>query len=292
MKLWNTVRKVEKETKAVKAFDLDDPKVVFEMKREEMLKLIGKQEEYRTQRKFYTKEDKQIIMRYVQRFNPKPDPKDPKAKVYKPPVEQYVRDMAVMVDHIFSYEFKTLELDSKKGKTGDKSQKKKEGGGEKPASAAPGQSATPEGQDDRAILLKPIYRESPDYPPQDLESCKTWWDVVVFRFNGELASVSFVIERQEETLRHEPEIQRAWLQLALNDYRTEFLRVYDHLTFFDREVLQIKELYNQESYLFANSTSLLNIKEKYLNKFDMVTPNSPLLRRYAKYLFDNFQERF
>ena len=66
----------------------------------------------------------------------------------------------------------------------------------------------------------------------------------MFRFNGVLASVSFVIERQEETLRYEPEIQRAWLQLALNDYRTEFLRVYDHLNFFDREVLEIKELYN------------------------------------------------
>lgn len=197
-----------------------------------------------------------------------------------------------MMDHIFSYEFKTLELDNKKAKTGEKSQKKKEGGGEKPASTAAGQSTTPEGQNDKAMLLKPIYRESPNYPPKDLESCKTWWDVVVYRFNGELASVSFVIERQEETLRHEPEIQRAWLQLALNDYRTEFLRVYDHLTFFDREMLQIKELYNQESYLFANSTSLLNIKEKYLNNFDMVTPNSPLLRRYAKYLFDNFQERF
>lgn len=48
MKLWSTVRKVEKETKAVKAFDLEDPKVVFEMKRDEMLKLIEKQEEYRT----------------------------------------------------------------------------------------------------------------------------------------------------------------------------------------------------------------------------------------------------
>ena len=53
-----------------------------------------------------------------------------------------------------------------------------------------------------------------------------------------------MIERQEETLRYEPEIQRAWLQLALNDYRTEFLGVYDHLNFFDREVLEIKELYN------------------------------------------------
>lgn len=65
MKLWNTVRKVEAESKAIKAFDMEDPKVVFEMKREEMLALIHKQEEYRLQRKFYTKEDKQIIMRYV-----------------------------------------------------------------------------------------------------------------------------------------------------------------------------------------------------------------------------------
>ena len=104
----------------------------------------------------------------------------------------------------------------------------------------------------------PIYREQEDFPPKDLASCQTWWDVVVFRFNGELASVSFVVERQEETLKFEPAIQRAWLQIALSDYRTEFVRVYDCLNCFDvtAENRNIKELYNKESYIFANNTSL------------------------------------
>lgn len=135
----------------------------------------------------------------------------------------------------------------------------------------------------------PIYREQEGFPPKDLASCQTWWDVVVYRFNGELASVSFVVERQEETLKFEPAIQRAWLQIALSDYRTELVRVYDCLNCFDgsRENRNIKELYNQESYIFADSRSLLNIKEKYLNKFDLVTPDSALLRRYVKYLFES-----
>ena len=38
------------------------------------------------------------------------DPKQPKAKLYKPPVEEYAKDMAVMLDHIFAYEFKTTDM--------------------------------------------------------------------------------------------------------------------------------------------------------------------------------------
>lgn len=38
------------------------------------------------------------------------DPKQPKQKLYKPPVEEYAKDMAVMLDHIFSYEFKTTDM--------------------------------------------------------------------------------------------------------------------------------------------------------------------------------------
>ena len=30
--------------------------------------------------------------------------------MHKPPVEEYVNDMATMIDHIFSYEFKTHNL--------------------------------------------------------------------------------------------------------------------------------------------------------------------------------------
>jgi hypothetical protein len=47
------------------ALDLSDPKVLFERKRAGMLKLIAKQDRYREQRRFYTKDDKQDIMRYV-----------------------------------------------------------------------------------------------------------------------------------------------------------------------------------------------------------------------------------
>ena len=46
-------------------------------------------------------------MRYVARFEPKADGKRP---LYKPPVEEYARDMAVLLDHIFSYEFKTMDM--------------------------------------------------------------------------------------------------------------------------------------------------------------------------------------
>ena len=138
----------------------------------------------------------------------------------------------------------------------------------------------------------PLYREQEDFPPKDLASCQTWWDVVVYRFNGELASISFVVERQEETLKFEPAIQRAWLRIALSDYRTELARVYDCLNNFDgsRESRSIKELYNQESYIFADAKSLANIKANYLDKYDLVTPDSQLLRRYVKYLFQGSAE--
>ena len=55
-------------------------------------------------------------MRYVARFEPKVDRKQPKRPLYKPPVEEYARDMAVLLDHIFSYEFKTMDMgEPKKG---------------------------------------------------------------------------------------------------------------------------------------------------------------------------------
>lgn len=66
MKLWNAaVGTVRQPGKEAGALDLSDPKVLFERKRAEMLKLIDKQDRYRAQRRFYTKEDKQTIMRYV-----------------------------------------------------------------------------------------------------------------------------------------------------------------------------------------------------------------------------------
>jgi hypothetical protein len=85
----------------------------------------------------------------------------------------------------------------------------------------------------------------------------------------------------------------AWLKIALNDYSTEFVRVYDYLFNLGKENSKhIKELYDEKSYVFENYSSLINIKDKYLSKYDLVTPHTPLVKRYTKFLFDNYEERF
>lgn len=90
-------------------------------------------------------------------------------------------------------------------------------------------------------------------------------------------------------MKYELQIEIAWLKLALNEYLTEFKRVYDCIFNFEpKEDKKIKELYGAESYVFLNSDSLSNIKEKYLNKFDLTMPENPIVKRYAKFLFDNF----
>lgn len=98
----------------------------------------------------------------------------------------------------------------------------------------------------------PIYR---DKMPQSLDQCKRWFDVVVFMFYNKLASVNFVIDRQEEVLRFSPEefyqIQRAWLFIAISDYQTEFLKIYDNFNNFDMGNSRIRELYNKESYFLV-----------------------------------------
>jgi len=48
-------------------------------------------------------------MRYVQRFNQQSG--DPQYKAFNPPVEEYVHDVSIMLDHILSYEFRTQNLD-------------------------------------------------------------------------------------------------------------------------------------------------------------------------------------
>lgn len=115
-----------------------------------------------------------------------------------------------------------------------------------------------------------MYRDFPGFPVETLNDCQTWWDVVVFRFLNELASVTFVVENQEEISGYDLQIQRAWVKIALSDYKTEFQKVYDYITFLDGENPAVKELYNTHSYMFENQTSLVNIKEKYLNKFDLL----------------------
>jgi len=158
-----------------------------------MIELFNKQEGMRKKRRFYTLEEKQIIMRYVQRLNPKQD--DPNIEVYKPPIELYISDMALMMNHIFSYEFKTATL-------------KKEPGEKKPAVENPydvTQNMTFQELVTYKIHKTKLYRSMPNFPPKSLDECETWFDVAVYKFRGDdgLASINFVIERQEETLPHE-----------------------------------------------------------------------------------------
>lgn len=48
-------------------------------------------------------------MQHVRRFEAKVDAKT-KQEPYKPPVEEFAKDMAIILDHIFSYEFKTDKM--------------------------------------------------------------------------------------------------------------------------------------------------------------------------------------
>ena len=73
-----------------------------------MIDLIYKAPKMRKARKFYTVEQKQTIMRHIQRF--KPVSKDPLITLYSPDVEDFTKDLALMMDFIFTYEFKTLNI--------------------------------------------------------------------------------------------------------------------------------------------------------------------------------------
>lgn len=85
--------------------------------------------------------------------------KDPKIVLYSPEVEDFTKDIALMMDFIFTYEFKTLNIHLEKN-TLDKS--------EITTSILPSQSQVPqnpylveaEGEVDFLKLFKtPIYRE-------------------------------------------------------------------------------------------------------------------------------------
>ena len=52
-----------------------------------------------------------------------------------------------------------------------------------------------------------------------------------------------MVEAQEETIRYEKSIQRAWLKIALSDYQ-DFVRVYDYINNFDKQNVKVRELYN------------------------------------------------
>lgn len=70
-----------------------------------MIDLIALQRTYKRERRFYSYEEKQKIVRYIPRLEP--DKKYQAAAQYKPNLDQYVNDLIIIMDHIFSYEFKT-----------------------------------------------------------------------------------------------------------------------------------------------------------------------------------------
>lgn len=149
--------------------------------------------------------------------------------MYKPSVEEYVRDMSIILDHIFSYEFKTQALDKQVIRKQDKVNPNAN-----PYSVTP--NLSPEEAEKMKIYTTPIYRErvqkdGKNFVPKSLEECQTWWDIVIHNFYYKLASVRFVVDRQEETLRYETKIQRAWIQIALSDYNNEFEKIYDYFTY-------------------------------------------------------------
>lgn len=59
-------------------------------------------------RRFYSLEQKQTIMKHIQRYDRK---SVNGMQMFNPSKMEYVEDMAVLLDHIFSYEFKTHQAD-------------------------------------------------------------------------------------------------------------------------------------------------------------------------------------
>ena len=50
--------------------NVNNTEAQFRKKRQEMIDLIGLQRSYKKQRKFYTLEEKQTIVKYIPRFDP------------------------------------------------------------------------------------------------------------------------------------------------------------------------------------------------------------------------------
>jgi hypothetical protein len=76
--------------------------------------------------------------------------------------------------------------------------------------------------------------------------------------------------------------------VALSDYSTELLRVYDFFNYYDRVEKQVRELYSQHSYfvvLTGQKDTMRNIRDTYLNKFDLLQAKHPIVTRYAYFLF-------
>ena len=100
-----------------------------------------------------------------------------------------------------------------------------------------------------------------------------------------------MVDNQEETMAYETDIKKAWIIIALSD-KTEFEIVYNFLFNFDKENKRVKELYNKEAFVFQQESSLVNIRDTYLKKYDLLQPENILVQRYAKFLYDNYQDNF
>lgn len=128
-----------------------------------------------------------------------------------------------------------------------------------------------------------------DARPVKLSACWTWFDCIAVYFYEKLASVTFVIDRQEEILKlaKVKRIEHAWLVVALADYR-EFERVFD----FFMSNSAVRELYGKHSYIFENAQSLQKLKTKYLDdkNYDFLQVDDIVVQRYAKFLFDAYEE--
>lgn len=140
-------------------------------------------------------------MKYVPRLNPKTvDVKGRKIEVFVPAIEEYIDDLVTIMDHIFSYEFKTHNAVVK----GDSDKKETVGG-----NLLSNEILKCFGPDDLKkyhMFNTNLYKKSKSFPPKTLDDCKGWWDIVVMRFYQELPSVTFVVDHQEHTLEHDLQI--------------------------------------------------------------------------------------
>ena len=257
-----------------------------------MLNHIRDQERRRKARQPYSYKEKQEILKHVTRYVKKGEPKTPANEFIS--LESYVDDMALIIDHIFSYEFNTMHLDQKNNQDQESEGAYSDDG----TNAAAKEGANPYLEPKERILM---YREAKaakfgridQLRPKD---CESWWDMVVQNFyrkgREHLNTVDFLIEKQEEVYHREKRIELAWIKIALSDYR-EFVKVYDYITQLGAKkgtTSRVKEMYNSQSYIQMNQENLENLKNTYLNHYDLLQSEHPLVVRYGKYLYDNFAE--
>ena len=85
-------------------------------KRATTFKLISEHSRRQRKREVFTGEEKQLIMKHISRMEFFPDKKNRPNDVFKPPLAEFVKDLALIFDHIFSYEFNTFSVEKSKSK--------------------------------------------------------------------------------------------------------------------------------------------------------------------------------